>query len=239
MITDVAEAPALGRVEVGGKAAVLAELSAAGFPVPPGVVVTAAAFDEPGFDALLASAARSLGAERFAVRSSGVAEDLADASYAGLYETYLDVPADDLAEAVRRCFAAALSERVIAYHDRRGGSPAAMAVLVQEMVDASAAGVAFTAHPVTGDREQTIITAVAGLGDPVVSGTQSGEEWVVTTTDTTQTRRSSSGGVLNAQQVRAVAELARQVADRYDGQPRTSSGQSTRTVCCGCCRRVP
>jgi phosphohistidine swiveling domain-containing protein len=219
MIMDVAEVPALGRVAVGGKAAVLAELSAAGFPVPPGVVVTAAAVDEPGFEALIASAGGNLGAKRFAVRSSGAAEDLPDASYAGLYETYLDVPADGLAEAVRRCFAAAVNERVTAYHDRVGGGAAAMAVLVQGMVDASAAGVAFTAHPVTGNREQTIITAVAGLGDALVSGTETGEEWVVTTAGTTRTRRTPDGPVLDEQQARAVAELARRVADRYDGQP--------------------
>ncbi len=76
-----------------------------------------------------------------------------DASYAGLYETYLNVPPTGLADAVRRCFAAAASERIRAYHDRHGGGAAAMAVLVQAMVDPLCAGVAFTAHPVTGDRE--------------------------------------------------------------------------------------
>ena len=84
-----------------------------------------------------------------------------DASYAGLYETFLDVPPDELADAVRRCFAAAGGERVLAYHQRHGGAPP-MAVLVQRMVDPVAAGVAFTAHPVTGDRDQTVVTAVPG-----------------------------------------------------------------------------
>jgi len=99
----------------GSKAAVLAELSAAGYPVPPGFVVTTV--DEPALDEpALTAAARRLGADRFAVRSSAGAEDLPDASYAGLYETYLDVPLDGLAEAVRACFAAAGAERVRAYH---------------------------------------------------------------------------------------------------------------------------
>src|SRR5215207_11611337 len=155
-IVDLAEAPAAARTAVGGKAGVLAQLAAAGFPVPPGIVVTATALDDPGLDSRLEDTAAKLGGDRFAVRSSGAAEDLPDASYAGLYETYLNVPANELGEAVRRCFAAAGAERVQAYQERHGGSPAAMAVLVQAMIDPIAAGVAFTAHPVTGDRTQTV-----------------------------------------------------------------------------------
>src|SRR3954454_12354581 len=139
------------RASVGGKAGVLGDLAAAGFSVPPGLVVTAAAVDIDGWEASVQAAARSLGAEGFAVRSSGSAEDLPDASYAGLYETYLNVGIDGLAEAVRRCFAAATAERVSAYHARHGGGARSMAVLVQAMVDPVAAGVAFTVHPVTGD----------------------------------------------------------------------------------------
>ena len=78
---------------------------------------------------------------RGAVRSSAAAEDLPDASYASLYETYLNVPADGLGEAVRRCFAAATAERVSAYHQRRhGDGTPRMAVLVQAMVDPITAG---------------------------------------------------------------------------------------------------
>src|SRR6266540_1153595 len=127
-LVAVAEASGVDRTVLGGKAAVLAELLAAGFPVPPGIVVTAAALDDPDLDTQLASLAGRLGGDRFAVPSSGAAEDLADASYAGLYETYLNVPPTGLGDAVRRCFAAAVSERVTAYHDRHGGGAAAMAV---------------------------------------------------------------------------------------------------------------
>ena len=134
-----------------------------------------------------------LGVGRFAVRSSGAAEDLPDASYAGLYETYLNVTADGLGQAVRRCFAAATAERVSAYHQRHSGGPAGMAVLVQPMLDPVAAGVAFTAHPVTGDRDQTVVTAVAGLGDPLVSGEAVGEEWTITARDATVTRPMPAG----------------------------------------------
>ena len=91
-VFDLAQAAAADRARVGGKARVLGELAVAGFAVPPGLVVPAAAVDIDGWETFLAAAARSLGAQRFAVRSSGAAEDLPDASYAGLYETYLGQP---------------------------------------------------------------------------------------------------------------------------------------------------
>src|SRR5690349_13706540 len=222
VLIDLTRAGTLDRAEVGGKAAVLGELVAAGFPVPPGWVVTAAAVRADGWDVALARAARGLGGPTFAVRSSGAAEDLADASYAGLYETYLNVTIDGLAEAVRQCFAAASSERVLAYHRRHGGGMggmAGMAVLVQAMVDPAAAGVAFTAHPVTGDRAQTVVTAVPGLGEALVSGETVGEEWTGTATDIRVTRAGPAGAaVLTAGQARAVAALAGAVAERY-GRP--------------------
>src|SRR6185503_611497 len=96
--------------------------------------------------------------------------------------SYLNVPVDGLSEAVRRCFAAASHDRVDAYRRRRHGVDAPMAVLVQAMVDPAAAGVAFTAHPVTGDRGETVVTAVAGLAESLVSGTATGEEWTITAT---------------------------------------------------------
>jgi phosphoenolpyruvate synthase/pyruvate phosphate dikinase len=179
-LVALTDASALGRRVLGGKAAVLAEVAGAGFPVPPGLVVTAAAVNDPDLDTQLTAMAARLGGGGFAVRSSGAAEDLPDASYAGLYETYLNVPAAGLGDAVRRCFAAAGGERVVSYHDRRGAGAAAMAVLVQVMVEPVGAGVAFTAHPVTGDRDQTVVTAVAGLADSLVSGETTGEEWTVT-----------------------------------------------------------
>jgi pyruvate,water dikinase len=126
-----------------------------------------------------------------------------------------------LGDAVRRCFAAAASERVTAYHDRHGGGAAAMAVLVQAMVDPRCAGVAFTAHPVTGDLTQTVVTAVPGLGDPLVSGETTGEEWTIIPGGAVAMTRPAPEGdpVLTGGQAAAVAQLARRVADRYDGRP--------------------
>jgi pyruvate,water dikinase len=205
---------------VGGKAAVLGELAAKGWPVPPGFVVTADALTEPDLARVLAVAAARCGGGRFAVRSSGVAEDLPDASYAGLYETFLDVDVDGLADAVRRCFAAARTDRVRAYQNRRApdSAPSTMAVLVQVMVDAGAAGVAFTAHPVTGARDQTVVTAVAGLGESLVGGEQTGEEWTVTGDARPRRTRPSSDGadVLGETQAGQVAAMAAGIAAHYD-----------------------
>jgi rifampicin phosphotransferase len=218
-LLDLGDAGAVERARVGGKAGVLGELAAAGLPVPGGFVVTAADMDADGWELALCRAAGELGGSRFAVRSSGAAEDLPDASYAGLYESYLNVPLEGLAQAVRRCFAAAGADRISAYQQRHGGSPAAMAVLVQAMVDPAAAGVTFTAHPVTGDRDLTVVTAVAGLGDRLVSGEAVGEEWTVTLQAATLTRPIRADlPVLAAGQAQAIADLARSVVERY-GRP--------------------
>lgn len=226
LVVDLAHARADDRERLGGKAATLAGLARAGFPVPPGFVVTAAALKQPPgvLDAVLAEAATRLGPGPFAVRSSGSAEDLPDASYAGLYESYLDIAAEDLPDAVRRCFASAGGERVATYQASRSGraepgagsAQAAMAVLVQPMVAATAAGVAFTAHPVTGAREEIVVTAVAGLGEQVVSGDAVGEEWTIRAGHVDRTRDMlGRRPVLEAGQARAVAALARRVAEHY------------------------
>ncbi|MFI7702016.1 PEP/pyruvate-binding domain-containing protein [Nonomuraea sp. NPDC049480] len=127
MIIDLIEAAEQGPARVGGKAATLAVLARAGFAVPEGFVVPV------GSDLEEAEIGR-LGGGRFAVRSSAVAEDLPDASFAGLYETFLNVAAADVADAVRRCRASARAERVSAYRRTDGGTGDGMAVLVQRMV---------------------------------------------------------------------------------------------------------
>src|SRR5215204_7393229 len=122
----------------------------------------------------LTEAAAGLGADRFAVRSSGTAEDLEGASFAGQYETILGVPLEGLPGAVERVFDSAGASRVSAYREARGEASAEsgrprMAVLVQAMVEADSAGVAFTANPLTGRRDEVVIIAVRGLGERLVS----------------------------------------------------------------------
>jgi pyruvate,water dikinase len=118
----------------------------------------------------------------FAVRSSGAAEDHAGASFAGQYETVLDVSREDQPKVIRRVFASAAADRVATYRSvtaKEAGPGTAMAVLVQSMVDADAAGVAFTADPVTEDRSVAVITVVRGLGEALVGGEAVGDEWLV------------------------------------------------------------
>ncbi|QIN85406.1 hypothetical protein GBA63_22130 (plasmid) [Rubrobacter tropicus] len=208
--------------KIGAKAANLARLSAAGFPVPPGLVVTPDA-EERWEEARLrlTDLAAGLGAGRFAVRSSGTAEDLEGASFAGQYETLLSVPLDELPEAVRKVFGSADAPRVAAYREVRGGASAGvgrprMAVLVQVMVDADSAGVAFTADPVTGERAEVVVTAVRGLGEGLVSGEAAGDEWAVR--DGEAVRRRSSEDAISAEQATRVAGLARRVEEHF-GSP--------------------
>ncbi len=162
------------RVEAaGGKAATLHELVACGFDVPPGFVIPADTVLEQVQDAELAQWVDALGGFPVAVRSSGVFEDLDDASFAGQYESYLDV-ADTacLRTRITDCRNSVDSERVRAYLSDRGLDPrrAAVAVLVQSLVDARTAGVGFTIDPISGIEEHGLIECCRGLGEPLVSG---------------------------------------------------------------------
>ena len=112
------------------------------------------------------------GEATLAVRSSAIGEDGGTASYAGLHETELGLAADGVDAAIRRCWASLWSPEALAYRAHRGipVNGAAMAVVVQALVPADAAAVAFTRHPVTGSDEDLVLTAVRGLGEPMVSG---------------------------------------------------------------------
>lgn len=225
---------------VGVKAANLGEMLRAGFPVPDGFVLTTEAFERflasnaldagssleevaaaplpPDIEALLYAAAAPFAETALAVRSSGVAEDLSGASFAGQYETILDVRGfDALVIAVRRCWASAFSERVAAYLSakvmkRTGG----MGVLVQHLVHADAAGVAFSANPVTGDRQESVVNAVRGLGERLVSGQATPDEWVVRGKNVVC--NVTPEGAITEVQAFTVAELALRAA-AYFGEP--------------------
>ncbi|PNH83596.1 PEP/pyruvate-binding domain-containing protein [Arthrobacter sp. AFG20] len=130
------------------------------------------------------TAYRALDGVPVAVRSSATAEDLPFASFAGQQDTYLNViDAVALLDAVRKCWASLWTDRAVAYRASRNIDPAtvALAVVVQQMVDAEAAGVMFTANPVTGRRREAVIDASPGLGEAVVSGAVNPDHFVVDT----------------------------------------------------------
>jgi pyruvate,water dikinase len=213
------------RVSVGGKGASLGELTRAGASVPPGFVVTTAAFERflRTFDAdghiraairsldaydsaavretsarlraeleaadlpadvlaEIADAHSKLAANAVAVRSSGSSEDQADASFAGLQDTFLWVKGlDAVVTALKRCWSSLYSVESVTYRLRLHLPEAhvAMAVVVQAMVDARTAGVMFTRSPVSGDKSVIAIEAAWGLGSAVVSGEVTPDKFVV------------------------------------------------------------
>jgi phosphoenolpyruvate synthase/pyruvate phosphate dikinase len=128
-------------------------------------------------------AAEPTGAEpALAVRSSATAEELPGLSFAGQYESYLNVRGESaLLAAVRRCWASLWTVRAISYRLRNGidQRAVAMAVVVQRLVPSEASGVLFTANPTTGDRDEVVINASFGLGESVVSGDVAPDRYVL------------------------------------------------------------
>ncbi len=210
----------------GGKGANLGELTRGGFPVPPGFVVTAAAYleamdhagvraelreamettdpsDGPGLAETAArlrdlvekagvpdqlgrevlAAYRRLGRPLVAVRSSATAEDAGDTSFAGMNQTFTNVSEADLLARVADCWASLFGPRVFAYRAARGvHEEPAIAVVVQQMVNADRSGVMFSADPATGDRARVVIEAAFGLGEVVVSGAVEPDTYVLSKT---------------------------------------------------------
>lgn len=166
---------------VGGKGHSLGR-SAAGLPVPPGFVVTTDAYRrlqptgvrvDTDFVTRFADALRQLGDGPVAVRSSATGEDGSETSFAGQQETILGVRGlDAVLDAVERCWASLHTDRAKAYRAKQGVDEAglAMAVVVQELVPADAAGVLFTRDPLDATDRRMLVEASWGLGEVVVSG---------------------------------------------------------------------
>lgn len=184
----------------GGKGAALARLAAENLPVPPTAALTPAAFETsltnaqaaavrratPEVAAALADLTPSEDVRRaledtlarlgevpaYAVRSSAVDEDGAEHAFAGQLESFLVVARSDVADRVADVWRSAFAPRVWAYRTAKGvaGPPRAPAVVLQPMLDPEAAGVAFSADPVSGARDRAVVAAVHGLGSALVDG---------------------------------------------------------------------
>ena len=229
---------------LGGKGASLDRLARLGFAVPPGFCVTTRAFQaqmaaleggnvaaSPIWPEILGEihaalarlelVAREPGWNvRLAVRSSAIGEDSSAASYAGLHETELDRTIDEVPDAVRRCWASLWSAPALAYRERRGIPPddAAMAVVVQQLVPADAAAVAFTRHPVTGREDQLVVTAVRGLGDAMVSGTVTPDTFVIERSDPANVEATRGDDIeqsIDDRQLRDLVEMCLAVEATY------------------------
>jgi rifampicin phosphotransferase len=185
----------------------------------------------------------ALGGGAVAVRSSATAEDLPGAAFAGQQDTFLNVVGEEaVAKAVADCWASLWTDRAIAYRRRQGIDPrkVAIAVVVQKMVPADAAGVMFTANPVTGERTETVVDASPGLGEAVVSGRVTPEHYVLDGTGGIRSVRPGGGEVvispnagggtreqpgvrssvptLAAAQLRELADLGRRAQEHF-GRP--------------------
>ncbi|MCA9538946.1 MAG: hypothetical protein KC620_08655 [Myxococcales bacterium] len=135
----------------------------------------------PALRDVIIEAYAAMGRPRVAVRSSAVGEDSGSHSFAGQHDTLLDLQGDDaVIDAVRACWASLWSERARSYRTtEREHSQQSIAVVIQELVDAEAAGVLFTVDPVSGDQSKMILEACFGLGEGLVAGRVVSDSYVI------------------------------------------------------------
>jgi pyruvate,water dikinase len=157
----------------------------------------------------------------YAVRSSATAEDLPTASFAGQHDTYLNVTgAGPILQHIRRCWASLFTERAVAYRLRSGFDQrsARMAVVVQRMVSAQAAGVMFTADPVNSNRKVAAVEATAGRGEAFVSGLVNADAWKVRGRSIVERSQRRDHPALTDEQVVGLVQLGRRIEAHF-GRP--------------------
>ena len=180
---------------LGGKGASLGVLARHGLPVPPTFCLTTEAYhhwlqegkpdilpvsiDAAVHPALAQLTDESGGIDHYAVRSSAVGEDASTSSFAGQFLTVLNVPREHVAAAIVAVWRSADADSVMAYRDQVQAAPGAMAVVIQPMLAATTAGVVFTAEPFSNNAEHIVVNAVWGLGEGVVNGLTTPDQWVV------------------------------------------------------------
>ena len=156
-----------GKIQQGTREEILSRINS--FPVPQQFI------DEV--------TAHFTGTSYFAVRSSAIDEDGSDFSFAGQFESYLYVTKEELADHIKKVWCSAFSERVFQYRQNNNLQHRfGIAVIVQEMIAAESAGVAFGIDPVSGDRSAKVISAVYGLGEGLVSGELDSDNFILTST---------------------------------------------------------
>ncbi|WP_432873111.1 rifamycin-inactivating phosphotransferase [Microbispora rosea] len=156
----------------------------------------------------------------YAVRSSATAEDLPTASFAGQQDSYLNIVGlAAILRHVRRCWASLFTERAVIYRCRNGFDhrKVRMAVVVQRMVFPDAAGILFTADPVTSNRKVATVEAVRGLGEALVSGLVSGDAYTVRD-DQVVSRAAAGEPVLTDAHVVRLVRLGRRIEAHF-GRP--------------------
>lgn len=244
------------KLMVGGKGYALGQLSHLDVNVPNGFVVTTKAYTDflarnqinlkdNGVELKIETGVFSITVEQeikerlsqlrgeyFAVRSSSVSEDSADRSFAGIFDSFLNVTKDNIITAIKKCYLSTLSSRAKYY--LKGSE--AIAVVVQEMVNSLASGVMFTQHPLTGSQNEVLIESCQGLGELLVSGQITPDSYRVSKASGlilekhkgTQTKRlvryngqnilescDKDKKYLNAYHIRQLVAIARTIEDFY------------------------
>ncbi len=204
----------------GGKGRALYRLTKAGFNVPEWFAISP---DAHGTDISeeLGTASKRLSGEFVAVRSSAGDEDGSAHSFAGQLESFLYIKPQDVPDAVKKVWESGFTERVLAYrreHDL-AGPPRAPTVLVQRMIDAESAGVAFSADPVSGEKDIAVVSAIRGVGAALVSGEVDADTWHVAQNGAILQRYIvNQSACLTDEQIKEVADLARR-CEKYFGSP--------------------
>ncbi len=205
-------------MQTGGKAAALMRLIAHDFNVPAFFTLPPMAFDSQHLKeasvAALKNALHEIGPGPYAARSSAVEEDGSDHSHAGQFLSVLNLNSEQLPKACADIFKSGFQDSVIGYRSARGleGEGGGTAVLVQQMVDARCAGVIFTADPVSGRRDRTVISAIAGLGDKLVGGEEDGETYILDRSGL-QIQQDAEQGILSNDDIKALHDLAQRVQE--------------------------
>ena len=147
--------------------------------------------------------------KRYAVRSSCMAEDLKDFSFAGQYLTTLNVDKKDIPDRVIDCYRSMFSETVLSYliDNDIDFADYRMCVIVQEMVDADYSGIAFTLNPTTGNDKEMLIEVSEGLGENIVSGKTKPEQYLYDWYDEHENSRNSDNKLISPDKLREFAEV--------------------------------
>ena len=203
--------------EIGGKARGLKILKELGLNVPDACVIV-----HPNFEALdegkLKRSISLLGNGEKAVRSSAVSEDGESASFAGQFESFLNLQTySDIKEAIGKCISAAQADRVQNYAlSRKENADLRISVILQNMVQAKVAGVVFSADPVTNRRDKVIINAVEGTGESLVSGKKDAVHYELFKSGSDiQHQINKQGSLLTANQIAEILAGAKMAEDQY------------------------
>jgi len=220
----------------GGKGASLATMTQEGLPVPPGFVITSAAFESVIDQALLrkycvnkdmqlarelvstTQPPKDLVAAEYrklkglvAVRSSACAEDSEGASYAGQQETFLNVDGlESVYKYIVECWLSFFTDRAVFYRSEKGSlEDIAMAVVVQQMIDSKKAGVLFSVDPVHGRKDRMVIEAAFGLGENVVDGEHTPDNYTTDRKGNIKRSRIVDQQVLDETETTKLVEMAK------------------------------